>query len=243
MINSFQHRKAEGGRRAAAPGGLSFTLIELLVVISIIALLAALLAPALGAARTKARSIACMSNLRQIGIAVLTYESEFKRFPPGRGVGGIACLPWTNLISQTQVTNISGIYVDPGNLTYLKGADDGEADYLYNPQCMSQYDPVSNTFSPKERTTMDEFITVNNAHEQRTAATTEMARDFFNQFYWVWQYQNLGGGVHGERVNAVYMDGHVESRPLSDPDIAPTDDPWGNPYSSVWGYDNVAPWF
>lgn len=60
-------------RRPPVPG---FTLIELLVVLAIIAILAALLLPALAAARNAGRRAACLSNLRQIGLAVHSYAAE-----------------------------------------------------------------------------------------------------------------------------------------------------------------------
>jgi prepilin-type N-terminal cleavage/methylation domain-containing protein len=51
----------------------AFTLIELLVVISILALLIAVLLPSLNAARKSARTVACLSNLRSLGLAQQTY--------------------------------------------------------------------------------------------------------------------------------------------------------------------------
>ncbi len=71
-------------KNRARRGAAGFTLIELLVVIAIIAILAAILFPVFAQAREKARQASCTSNLKQVGVAVLMYSSDYdEKLPLG----------------------------------------------------------------------------------------------------------------------------------------------------------------
>jgi len=94
----------------------AFTLIELLVVIAIIAILAAILFPVFAQAREKARQSTCISNQKQIGLAIFQYVQDSDEY-----------LPFSNLIDTNNVEHrwYDGVYPYIKNGSPVKGAGGG----------------------------------------------------------------------------------------------------------------------
>jgi prepilin-type N-terminal cleavage/methylation domain-containing protein/prepilin-type processing-associated H-X9-DG protein len=93
----------------------AFTLVELLVVISIIAILASLAVPAVNGALKRGQSAACLSNLRQIGLATIGYATDNDMVLPTAGSGGSP--EWAKTLAShigTSASKGKSIFVCPG---------------------------------------------------------------------------------------------------------------------------------
>lgn len=137
-----------------------FTLIELLVVIAIIAILAAILFPVFARARDKARQAACMSNLKQLGLAFLQYQQDYdEKFPTpgGRAMGGApggGCVSPAN--GWIQSAMVSGQSVDIGGIwPYVKSRGNGGPNVW---SCPNAKAGAAGTFSPGQNYVMNDYI-------------------------------------------------------------------------------------
>ncbi len=94
----------------------NFSLVELIVVIAVIAILAGLIYPAFMKARDRSRMAACASNLKQIGIALNSYTSDYKDYlPVCERLGSVYGLPALKTVLSPYLQN-TNVFKCPGDL-------------------------------------------------------------------------------------------------------------------------------
>lgn len=224
-----------------------FTLIELLVVISIIALMIGILLPALSSARETAKSMQCLSQQRQIGIASMIYVNDNNDWmmPLTYSIGGGKTRTVANLLADSgyipwDITDTGGggtsVFVDPvGPDTYAASSSQSSTGlvfvhYGYN------YPGLGGYVASKDRP-VPQLSHLTRSSEMYMFMDAAYRADFARGSYRFFHRSSTTSGTPDSRhqgvVNILYLDGHAKGTAIADR---------VNPYAELGAWDHVGWW-
>jgi prepilin-type N-terminal cleavage/methylation domain-containing protein/prepilin-type processing-associated H-X9-DG protein len=195
----------------------AFTLIELLVVVTIISILAAMLLPAMARAKGKARSISCVSNLRQIGLGMNLYAEDANGFLPGTAHMSLSN-SWIFTLAS-YVGDVDKIRICPGDLKGDQRLLNRGTSYLMNEYtsvpALDPFgdpipsEPVWNRLSSLKRPSDTILIfEISDRAGTGTGQDHTHSRNWLNQG-WNSVLNDIQPDRHGKSANYLFADWHV----------------------------------
>ena len=191
-----------------------FTLVELLVVIAIITALVAVVIPVTIQARSRARTVACLSNLQQLGGALSAYGQDWAdRLPSLVGrpfAGDNPTAEWPQGSSATHLRLALGKYAKSSGV-FRCGNDSGAPEYGYDSGGGSAYSQAGSSYLPWSTARAGRYgVAMNGARAAGLTPSSGLVllRDYGSD----WHGYRTRNGLEVEAVtvaNAVYVDGHT----------------------------------
>ena len=180
----------------------AFTLIELLVVIAIISVLAALLLPALGRAKQQAWATACLSNVKQIGIAARLYADDFNDALPRSAHTGQS---WTGTLQPYCAgTNLWRCPRDKNQTRFYSYAIN---DYLLpNPGSTTGFSKFTQVPAPSQTLWLGESARKNLDDHFHFNPATEPDSSYAPPFF----AKEVEVKAHRAGANYLFVDGHAQ---------------------------------
>ena len=202
-----------------------FTLIELLVVIAIIAILAAMLLPALAKAREKARQASCLSNCKQLSLAIMMYTGDYDdRLPCGyHNQSPSPARPyWFSLITSGGYLSDTKAAICPsGNISKSSWSGRGYG-CTFTVLGNGEYNALNTFPSPSYTSTLADAVIITDESKAFADPTTWVPTT--TAVHWVWMTPSKRDGTgssfsndreravprHNGGMNAAFLDGHAQ---------------------------------
>jgi prepilin-type N-terminal cleavage/methylation domain-containing protein/prepilin-type processing-associated H-X9-DG protein len=229
----------------------AFTLIELLVVIAIIAILAAILFPVFAQAREKARATACLSNMKQTGLALIMYLQDYDETNPPRNDNTEFFNDPAVVATRPNFLGCLTPYTKNKDIYFCPSVPDEGVTQACNPNNCTSYlgnavvigRPIAVMPNPAE------LVYVHELFNKRRRAFTRPFYDATRNQYTYWHFPRPGAPgienysyIHNEGGNILFTDGHAKHRKAksmraNEFGLTPNDDvtaPEGKWYSALF---------
>lgn len=193
----------------------AFTLIELLVVIAIIAILAGLLLPALARAKARAKACGCLSNMRQIGLAMNMYAEDNRGWLPATTHGTSESNSWIYTLAP-YLGNVDHIRACPADPKAAERLAAKASSYVLNEYTsVDQRDPFGRLKETFRK--LDALAKPTETHTVFIVADTVSPSTYNDHTHsrnwttWDAVTTDISPARHGTSANYLFADGHVAS--------------------------------